>query len=207
MKSENRTARWNEIYNATAETEVSWYQETPQPSLDLLRLVGAGPGDAIIDIGGGMSRLVDHLLDQGFENVALLDLSEVALAAARVRLGDRRSKVRWIVADVTNWAPDDYYDVWHDRAALHFLTQAVDKAAYLARLKTALRVGGHAIIGTFAPDGPEKCSGLPVVRHDANSLSALLGPEFVLIDNRQHEHKTPSSSVQRFQFSTFRRDA
>ena len=101
MKSENRTARWNEIYNATAETEVSWHQETPQPSLDLLRLVGASPGDAIIDIGGGISRLVDHLLDQGFENVALLDLSEVALAAARVRLGDRRSKVRWIVADVT----------------------------------------------------------------------------------------------------------
>lgn len=207
MSSANRTEHWNGVYGARTEAEVSWFQETPEPSLDLLRLIGASSGDAIIDIGGGASRLVDYLLNEGFENVTVLDLSETALTTARNRLGERGSNVIWITSDVTTWEPGELYEVWHDRAALHFLTERADQASYVKRLKKALRVGGHAIIGTFALDGPEKCSGLPVVRHDANSLSALLGPEFVLIDTRRHEHTTPSSSVQMFQFSTYHRQA
>lgn len=206
MKSSRQT-HWDGVYGAKAETEVSWFQETPEPSLDLLRLVGARPNDSVIDIGGGASRLVDYLLDQGFANLSVLDLSEAALATARVRLGERGSKVRWIAADVTNWEPGEVYDFWHDRAALHFLTDPADQAAYAARLKKALRVGGHVIIGTFALDGPEKCSGLPVMRHEANSLSALLGSGFALIDTRRHEHNTPWASVQKFQFCTFRRES
>lgn len=207
MSSANRTEHWNGVYGARTETEVSWFQETPEPSLDLLRLIGASSGDAIIDIGGGASRLVDHLLNEGFENVTVLDLSETALTTARNRLGERGSKVKWITSDVTTWEPGELYEIWHDRAALHFLTEAADQASYVKRLKKALRIDGHAIIGTFALDGPEKCSGLPVVRHDANSLSALLGPEFVLIDTRRHEHTTPSLSVQKFLFSTYHRQA
>lgn len=203
----DRQTHWDRVYRTKGESEVSWFQETPEPSLDLLQLAGAGPTEAIIDIGGGASRLVDHLLDAGFENVAVLDLSEAALAAARERLGERGAKVRWIAADVTAWEPDEIYDVWHDRAALHFLTAAEDQAAYATRVRKALRIGGRAIIGTFAPDGPEKCSGLPVVRHDAGSLAALLGPGFVLVDARRHEHRTPWGATQRFQFSTFRREA
>ncbi len=203
----SRQKHWNGVYGAKGEAEVSWFQQTPKPSLDLLRLVGAGTDDAVIDIGGGASRLVDYLMDQGFEKISVLDLSEAALRTARVRLGERGAKVKWIAADVTNWEPGELYDVWHDRAALHFLTEPMDQAAYAARLKKGLRIGGHAIIGTFAPDGPEKCSGLPVVRHDASSLSALLGREFVLIDTRRHDHKTPWASVQNFQFSTFRRES
>ena len=195
------------MYGAKAEAEVSWFQETPEPSLELLRLVGAEPSYSIVDIGGGASRLVDYLLDEGFRKIAVMDLSEAALAKARARLGARGSKVAWIVVDVTKWEPSEPYDVWHDRAALHFLTEEADQAAYVARLRKALRIGGHAIIGTFAPDGPEKCSGLPVVRRDSDSLSALLGSDFLLTDTRRHEHKTPWGAVQKFQFCTFRRRA
>lgn len=197
-------AHWEGVYTTESEAEVSWFQETPTPSLELLDLIGARPSSAIIDIGGGESRLVDILLARGFENVAVLDLSATALAVARARLNDKGSKVRCIVADVTKWQPSETYDIWHDRAAFHFLTEQVEQAAYIQRLKTALRRGGHVIIGTFALDGPEKCSGLPVMRHSARSIGALLGSDFVLIDSRRHEHRTPWRAVQRFQFSTFR---
>ncbi len=170
----------------------------------MLQLVGAQPSSAIIDVGGGASRLVDNLLAQGFENITVLDLSAAALNSARARLGDKGEAVKWIVADATEWQPKDTYDVWHDRAAFHFLTNEKVQQAYIQRLKQALKRGGHLIIGTFALDGPEKCSGLPVARHSAESLSALLAPDFDLIDSRRHEHITPWQAVQKFQFSTFR---
>jgi SAM-dependent methyltransferase len=134
----------------------------------------------------------------------VLDLSAAALAAAKARIGDTAKQVEWITADVTTWEPSQTYDVWHDRAVFHFLTDPADQAAYVDRLRRALRRGGHVIIGTFAPDGPEKCSGLPVARHNADSLGAVLGREFVLVDARPHEHLTPWATTQRFQFSTFR---
>jgi SAM-dependent methyltransferase len=135
----------------------------------------------------------------------VLDLSAAALDAAKARLGEKAAKVRWEVADITKWNPPQSYDLWRDRAAFHFLTEQTDQSAYIERVRKAVNPGGHVIIGTFALDGPERCSGLPIVRYDAASLAALLGPEFNLIDARRHDHSTPWGAVQRFQFSTFRR--
>jgi hypothetical protein len=139
----------------------------------------------------------------------VLDLSGAALASARRRLESRlgagAGRVNWIVADVTIWEPAKRYDIWHDRAAFHFLTEEADRAAYIARLERGLKIGGHAIIATFAPDGPEKCSGLPVARYDGASLGRTLGPAFKLIHTRRHAHATPWASRQAFQFSIFRR--
>jgi SAM-dependent methyltransferase len=134
----------------------------------------------------------------------VLDLSEAALTAAKTRLGGRAAQVRWLVADATTWEPSETYDIWHDRAAFHFLTEAHDRDAYVTRLRRALKPGGYAIIATFALDGPEKCSGLPVVRYDAASLGKLLGPGFTLMTARPHAHATPWGSAQSFQFSVFR---
>ena len=205
MNDTSRQHHWEQVYATKGENEVSWFQETPAPSVELIELVGAMQSSGIIDIGGGASRLVDNLVSRGYEDVTVLDLSEAALASARSRIGDQASRVTWITADVTIWEPSRTYDVWHDRAAFHFLTEPNDQAAYVARLRRALRVGGHAIIATFAPDGPERCSGLMVSRYDANTLAAKLGEGFELIDARRHDHTTPWGSLQKFQFSTFRR--
>ncbi|MBR1125396.1 methyltransferase domain-containing protein [Bradyrhizobium lablabi] len=205
MSDSARQVFWEGVYSSKGEKEVSWYQDNPATSLDLIALTGASRGTAIVDIGGGASRLVDHLLVKKFERITVLDLSAAALDAARARLGEDAKKVRWEAADITQWNPPAHYDLWHDRAAFHFLTEPADQIAYAERVKRAVNAGGHVIIGTFAPDGPEKCSGLPVVRHDAASLSGVLGPDFELVDTRRHDHVTPWGSVQRFQFSTFRR--
>jgi 2-polyprenyl-3-methyl-5-hydroxy-6-metoxy-1,4-benzoquinol methylase len=207
VSTAERQAHWQNVYRSKGEREVSWFEETPALSLDLIRATGVGADAAIIDIGGGASRLVDALLAAGFKSVSVLDLSQQALAAAQARLGARGAAVNWIVADVTTWRPSQTYEVWHDRAALHFLTQAEDRAAYAACLRRAVRPGGHVIIGTFAPDGPERCSGLPVMRHDADTLAAMLGPAFTLVESRRHEHRTPTGAIQRFQFSRFERRA
>jgi 2-polyprenyl-3-methyl-5-hydroxy-6-metoxy-1,4-benzoquinol methylase len=200
----NRKAHWETVYTTKGENEVSWFQENPALSLELIELARPTPQSAIVDIGGGASRLVDSLVARGFRNVTVLDLSEAALAAAKARLGDRGQSVHWLTADVTRWYPTQTYDIWHDRAAFHFLTEPSDRDAYVARLKQAMKPDGHAIIGTFALDGPEKCSGLPVNRYDAASLGAALGASFELIDTRRHEHATPWNSIQRFQFCVFR---
>jgi len=205
MQSESRQAHWQNVYTKKGENEVSWFQENPAPSLELIAQVGATSTSAIIDIGGGASRLVDNLVELDFENVTVLDLSEAALEAAKDRLGGRATRVQWIVADATVWEPREAYDIWHDRAAFHFLTEERDRAAYIARLEGALKVGGHAIIATFALDGPERCSGLAVVRYDPASLGQTLGRTFQLVDTRQHAHATPWGSNQSFQFSVFRR--
>jgi SAM-dependent methyltransferase len=205
MNDADRQNHWENVYSTKGENQVSWFQETPAPSLELIELAGAIRSSAIIDIGGGASRLADCLVSKGYENVTVLDLSAAALAAARARMGDKAARVTWLAADVTIWEPSRAYDIWHDRAAFHFLNDPKDQAAYVARLRRALRPGGHAIIGTFALDGPERCSGLPVSRYDANSLAATLGGGFELIDTRRHEHTTPWGATQKFQFSTFRR--
>lgn len=205
MTDTGRQGHWESVYASKGENQVSWFQETPAISLELIGLAGAVPGSGIIDIGGGASRLVDCLVSRGYEDVTVLDLSAAALAAARSRLGEIAGRATWIAADVTRWEPSRSYDVWHDRAAFHFLTEHADQAAYVVRLRRALRPGGHAIIGTFAPDGPERCSGLLVSRYDSASLAATLGRGFELIDARRHEHVTPWGATQKFQFSTFRR--
>jgi SAM-dependent methyltransferase len=206
MDNVSRQAHWEKVYSRKTETELSWFQETPAPSLDLIAATGATTGASIVDVGGGSSRLVDALLDKGLAAITVLDLSASALAAARARLGARAGKVQWVVGDITEWQPAAaVYDLWHDRATLHFLTEEADRAAYVDCLAKALRPGGHAIIATFALDGPERCSGLPVVRYDAESLLRLLGNGFELVDSRCHVHRTPWGTDQRFQFSLLRR--
>ena len=204
MNTGDCQAHWENVYATKGEEEVSWFQENPALSLGLLRLVGATPASAIIDIGGGASRLADALVLRGYADVTVLDLSEAALAVAQHRIGDEARRVHWVVADATTWEPTRSYDIWHDRAAFHFLTEDRDRAAYVATLRRSLRNDGHVIIGTFALDGPEKCSGLPVARHDAATLGKELGVGFALVDTRREEHTTPWGSTQRFQFSTFR---
>lgn len=206
MTKENQ-AHWDKVYADKHETEVSWFQETPDMSLDLIAAAEATPEQAIIDIGGGASRLVDALLARGFERITVLDLSHVGLERTQDRLGVAARAVTWLVADVTTWEPPQTYDIWHDRAVFHFLTEGKEQQAYLDRLRRGLSIGGRVIFGTFAPEGPEKCSGLPVTRHDSASLSRLLGPAFTLTDNRRHDHQTPWGSRQAFQFSTFQRMA
>lgn len=207
MKNDGRQAHWENVYTSKSENEVSWFQETPAPSLALIAGIGAVPATAIIDIGGGASRLVDHLIARGFSDVTVLDLSAAALRAARTRLGERASRAHWLVADATTWEPQRTYDVWHDRAAFHFLTEESDRAAYIVRLKQGLKIGGHAIIATFALDGPEKCSGLPVIRYDAARLAQTLGSGFELLQSEPSDHATPWGSKQHFQFSVFERVA
>ena len=205
MADDSRQAHWENVYTSKSENEVSWFQDSPAPSLALIAEIGAAPNSAIIDIGGGASRLVDHLIDQGFLDVTVLDLSAAALEAAKTRLGERASRARWLVADATTWQPSRTYDIWHDRAAFHFLTEEHDRAGYIVRLRQGLRIGGHAIIATFALDGPEKCSGLPVMRYDAARLAQTLGSGFKLLQSRRNDHATPWGSQQRFQFSVFER--
>jgi trans-aconitate methyltransferase len=202
MQGKGRQAHWQSVYAAKAEREVSWFQDDAQPSLALIEEV-ASRSSAIIDIGGGASRLVDALLKRGFLDLTILDLSSTALSAAKKRIGGEAKRIRWIEADITTWEPLRAYDVWHDRAAFHFMVAEPDRAAYRSRLARALKPAGHAIIATFAPDGPEQCSGLPVRRYDAEALAQTLGSGFRLMSTRRHEHVTPWGAVQPFQFSVF----
>jgi SAM-dependent methyltransferase len=192
---------WQDVYARRADDEVSWYQARPVASLELIARTGAGCGARIVDVGGGASRLVDALLDSGHARVAVLDVAEAALARARARLGARAGRVEWIAADVRTWAPDGPFEVWHDRAAFHFLVRPEDRDAYRATLLRAIPAGGHAVVATFAPDGPDRCSGLPVMRWEPEALAAELGPTFRLVESLREDHVTPAGKVQRFQFS------
>lgn len=203
MTGTQRHAHWENVYQTKGEREVSWFQESPAISLDLIRATGVEADTSIIDIGGGASRLVDALLEAGFADITVLDLSEKALAAAKARLGARSAAVTWVAADITAWLPPQSYGLWHDRAAFHFLTDANDRAAYVRRLLQAVGPGGHVIIGTFALDGPERCSGLPVVRYDAASLGKVLGPSFELIESRDQAHHTPGEPFSVFNSAGF----
>ena len=205
MERISRQAHWENVYTTKGENEVSWFQENPALSLELIEQAGAVPMSAIVDIGGGASRLVDRLIEKGFADITVLDLSGAALEAAKRRLGTDASRAQWVVADATIWEPAKQYDIWHDRAAFHFLTEEQDRTAYVARLTRGVKAGGRAIIGTFALDGPEKCSGLPVARYDSASLGRTLGPMFRLVRTIRHEHATPWGSQQVFQFSVFKR--
>lgn len=194
---------WESIYGTRAEDEVSWFQARPSISLALIGRTGVGLDGRIIDVGAGTSRLVDALLDAGHRQLTVLDIAEGALDMARRRLGARVSAVTWIAADVTSWDPGAAFDLWHDRAVYHFMVRLEARRAYLATMRRALRGGGHAIIGTFASDGPERCSGLPVMRYEPEALAAELGPEFRLVESVRDEHLTPGGKIQPFQFSLF----
>lgn len=200
-----RVAHWDNIFATKGESDLSWFDPKSEISLDLVAAAKISRDAAIIDIGGGASRLVDLLMEQGYEDLSVLDLSAEGLAASRKRLGAKAERVHWIVADAARWQPARQYALWHDRAAFHFLTDPPDQAAYMRVLNRALAPAGFAIIATFAPDGPDRCSGLSVARHDANEVLGLLGSQCELLQTRRHDHVTPRGVVQRFQYGLFRR--
>ncbi len=207
MSRSERHAHWERVYATRAEDEVSWFQPRPSTSIELMRRTGSGTDASIVDVGGGASRLVDTLLDGGYKRITVLDVSETALARARQRLGDRAGGVDWVTADVTSWTPRGAFDVWHDRALFHFLIDARDRRAYQRALGSAVPRRGNAIVGTFAPDGPEMCSGLPVVRYAPASLANEMGPAWELLETIFEDHATPAGKIQRYQFSRFVRVA
>jgi SAM-dependent methyltransferase len=192
---------WNAAYRTKTAREQSWFETTPATSLRLLRSAGLTADTCVIDVGGGDSRLVDGLLALGLRCLAVLDASGTALARARVRLGPAADTVRWIEANVTGTWSCPPVDIWHDRALFHFLTEARDRDAYLARLGTTLKPGGSAIIATFSLDGPKTCSGLPVARYSPQSLASELGRDFQLVESVLHDHRTPWGTRQPFQYS------
>lgn len=199
-----RRAHWDETYATKDETKVSWYQPSPEQSLALIRAAGS-PAAAVIDVGGGTSRLADALLADGYRDITVLDISAVALERSKARLGRRADAVSWIVADVTQWKPARTWDIWHDRAVFHFLTDAAAQDAYLEALKLGTRPGSAVIMATFAPAGPERCSGLPVQRYSAASLAARLGADFRLYAERDEMHPTPFGTEQAFTYAALRR--
>lgn len=203
--STGRESHWDQVFTTKADADVSWYQPVPEASLAFIEACAPGPGSALIDVGGGSSSLVDHLLAQGHRDVTVLDVSAAALERARTRLGPRGGDVHWVVSDVTRFEPTRPYHVWHDRAALHFLTDPEDQAAYGRVVSRAVPPGGWVVLATFAPHGPTKCSGLEVRRHDGSSLGEILGPDFVPAEERVVEHHTPSGAVQPFTFARFQR--
>jgi ubiquinone/menaquinone biosynthesis C-methylase UbiE len=199
----NRREHWNEIYKTKAATDVSWFESAPHISMELINAASPMRGQ-VIDVGGGASRLVDRLVAAGFESVTVLDVSEAALAQAQVRLGLQAAQVRWIVGDLCQIAELPACDVWHDRAVFHFLTDPTDRRKYVDLVTRTLRIGGHLIIGTFALNGPLKCSGLEVCRYDAAALSRELGPRFTLVRELSNIHVTPTGKPQPFCFAMFK---
>lgn len=196
---------WNGVYRSKPSDQVSWFETTPAASLDALTRVGAGPGTSLIDVGGGASALVDRLLDLGWRDLAVLDIAEDALAVSKARLGERAARVDWRVADIGAWRPERRYDLWHDRAVFHFLTTAEARAAYRSALTAGLAPDGRVILATFALEGPEQCSGLPVRRYDTTGLQREFEAEFDLVDHWTDEHRTPAGGRQPFTWAILRK--
>jgi ubiquinone/menaquinone biosynthesis C-methylase UbiE len=190
---------WNRVYTTKTPTHVSWFQEHARQSVALIDQSGVPKDAAIIDVGGGASTLVDDLVDANYRNVTVLDLSDAALAAAQARLGERAAHVAWIAGDITQIElPVHAYDVWHDRAVFHFLTSQEDREAYVRAVLRAVKPGGIVIVATFAEDGPDHCSGLPVMRYSADALHAEFGAPFTLMKQEREEHHTPGGATQKF---------
>ena len=191
---------WERVYGTKAPDQVSWFCPHLETSLRLIeQALNGSLDDAIADVGGGASTLVDDLLDRGYRNLTVLDISQGAIDVARKRLSERGEAVRWIRADVTQATfPLHSYDLWHDRAVFHFLTKPEDRDAYVRNVVTAVKPGGHVIVSTFGPEGPLKCSGLEVVRYDADSLRQQFGASFRLVESRKEIHETPFGTTQQF---------
>lgn len=198
-----REAHWEAVYRDKGAEEVSWFQPSPDLSLALIEASGTPRQAQLIDVGGGASRLVDRLLETGYGNVSVLDISAAALEQSRARLGAGAKTVQWLQADITQAELPGRYRLWHDRAVFHFLIDAQARAAYLERLENHLEPGGQAIIATFALDGPERCSGLPVQRYSAQSLAQTLGARFRLLESTTERHTTPAGGVQAFVYCRF----
>ena len=192
-------AHWEKIYTEKAPNAVSWYRPHLETSLALIEQTASGRSPPVIDVGGGESTLVDDLLARGYENITVLDISQSAIDANRKRLGKAAQSVHWLVADITKVKLESSaYDVWHDRAVFHFLTAADDRIAYVRQVARAVKRGGYVIVGTFGPEGPTKCSGLDVVRYDAESLHREFGVHFRMLGSSTELHRTPFGTIQQF---------
>ncbi|MEY3499451.1 MAG: hypothetical protein RL308_1120 [Bacteroidota bacterium] len=194
---------WETVYETKTPDQVSWTQEKPKTALDLIHSFGLSKSAKIIDIGGGDSKLVDFLLDEGFENITVLDISEKAIEKAKLRLGANANKVNWIVSDITQFVPTTHYDVWHDRAAFHFLTSQEQINSYVAIVKKF--VSNYIIIGTFSENGPKKCSGLDIKQYSKETLTATFQNEFEVVNCFTEDHTTPFDTQQNFIFCVFKR--
>lgn len=205
MEIFNRKNHWENIYDTKALEEVSWYQPTPETSLEFIKNLNLEKDAAIIDIGGGDSLLVDFLLNLGYTNISVLDISEKAIERAKERLGEKAGMVKWIVSDITRFNPSEKYDVWHDRATFHFLISEEDISAYLEITGKAVKENGHLFIGTFSENGPKKCSGIEIRQYSEDSLNDTFGPEFQKINCFKVDHKTPFDTFQNFVFCSFQK--
>jgi hypothetical protein len=200
---ENKKAHWEHVYQTKTPDQVSWTQPVPQTSLDFIHGFNLSKSSKIIDIGGGDSKLVDNLLQEGFEDITVLDISAVALEKAQVRLGKESKKVKWIVSDIIDFKPMDYYDLWHDRATFHFLTEENQVTAYLNIAERA--IANYLVIGTFSENGPEKCSGLPIKQYTEEQLQNQLNKDFKKIRCITEDHVTPFQTRQNFLFCSFKK--
>lgn len=198
-------AQWDAAYAQGDDTR-SWYEEHPGTSLRMLASAGVSAADALIDVGGGASPLTSALLDRGFCDLTVLDISTAGMQRARDRLGSRADQVHWLTADVLSWHPPRHYQAWHDRATYHFLTVDEDRQQYLRTLEAATAPGAIAVFGCFAPDGPQYCSGLPVARHSPAELARQLGTRWLLISQDREEHITPAGAIQPFTWIALRRE-
>ena len=192
-------SHWESIYERRSPDQVSWYRPHLERSLDFIQGAGLAPDAAIIDVGGGPSTLVDDLLARGYTNVTVLDISASAIDTAKTRLGEKAAMVRWLVADVTELdLGANSYDFWHDRAVFHFLREQADRRRYVAAVRRAVKPGGHVLVATFGPEGPERCSDLEVVRYDADRLHGEFGHEFRKVGSATELHRTPRGTEQQF---------
>lgn len=207
MRTPNPTEadHWGRVYRTTADDAVSWYEPEPRASLEALALADIPPTAALVDVGAGSSRLVEHLLDHGATDLTVVDIAASAFETSRARLGPRATQVDWVVADVTGWRPDRRFDVWHDRALFHFLTEPEQRAGYRAALRQATAPGTWLVVATFAADGPERCSGLPVRRYDGPGLMAEFHEDFAPHDVWRDAHRSPDGAVQSFTWAVMRR--
>ncbi|MBF0316978.1 MAG: class I SAM-dependent methyltransferase [Nitrospirae bacterium] len=201
----SRKEHWDNVYKNKLPNEVSWYEEYPEVSLKLIKSTGVAPDGSIIDVGGGTSSVAETLLADGYQRITVLDISPSALEKSRQRLREQAHKVKWLEADITEVRLPEEYDLWHDRAVFHFLTDAGDRKRYVQVVKQSLKPGGHLIIATFAIDGPQKCSGLEVMRYSPEGLHNEFGGDFELLESFGIEHVTPAKGMQRFTFCCFRR--
>jgi ubiquinone/menaquinone biosynthesis C-methylase UbiE len=194
-----RAAHWESVYQRKKPDEVSWYRAHLERSLAFVDQAALGREAALIDVGGGASTFVDDLVARGFESVSVLDLSASAIETAKRRLGAEAGRVRWLVGDVTDFAfPEHAYDFWHDRAVFHFLQDPLARQRYVAQVRRAVKPGGHVVVATFGPQGPQRCSGLDVMRYDADQLHGEFGSDFAKVDSAIELHATPSGSQQQF---------
>jgi 2-polyprenyl-3-methyl-5-hydroxy-6-metoxy-1,4-benzoquinol methylase len=199
MTEVDTKAHWEDVYRRNAPEAVSWYRTHLETSVELIERVAGGRSARIIDVGGGESTLVDDLVARGFERVTVLDISETAIETSKMRLGQNTDRVHWIAADVTEMQFErGAYDVWHDRAVFHFLTTPEKRAAYVRQVARAVKPGGFVLVSTFGPEGPTKCSGLDVMRYDAEQLHGEFGAQFRAVESREEIHRTPSGAVQQY---------